>query len=123
MHATLRPERSRFAHGRPRSMLARRKTGSRAVSDYRVALRRESPVTALWVGASVAAGAACFLLARPVLAVPGLVHAIEHLPAPLPALLGVTGISTPDRLLDAAFSGLIAPVLALTYAIGVGSRA
>jgi ABC-2 type transport system permease protein len=80
-------------------------------------------MTAFWVAGAIATGLVSGAAATAMFAVPGLVRAAERLPAPVPALLGIVTVSTPGRLLDVALFGLVAPILFLTYAIGVGSRA
>ena len=86
-------------------------------------LRSEARVVALWTMVMFAVGAATMLLFRPFLAATWLDRFLADLPRWLRSFLGIGPLRTPAQFLDGVVFGFFAPVVFMTFGIGVGSRA
>ncbi|HVA87681.1 MAG TPA: ABC transporter permease subunit [Candidatus Saccharimonadales bacterium] len=68
-------------------------------------------------------GIGTMLLFRPFLATTWLDRFIARLPGEIRSFLGITALATPAQFLDGVVFGFFAPVVFMTFGIGVGSRA
>jgi len=83
----------------------------------------EARFVILWTAVMILVGFATMQLFRPFLAATWLDRLLADLPGGVRSFLGITPLATPAQFLDGVVFGFFAPVVFMTFGIGVGSRA
>jgi hypothetical protein len=76
----------------------------------------------MWTAAMIGVGFATLLLFRPFVAAAWPERFLADLPAGVRSFLGITALVTPAQFLDGVVFGLFAPIVFMTFGIGIGSH-